>query len=129
MKIRRRLGLSQQEFWSRIGVTQSVGSRYERGRRMPKPVQELLRIVHIERIDLSRIDSQDFDAVELLKTQQPDSYTCLHLQAAAKPGKRREKQPAPASKNCPLRMSGVECLPTTRKKCRQWWHSVTEKWA
>jgi predicted transcriptional regulator len=42
-EIRRKLGLNQQEFWSRIGVTQSGGSRYESGRNMPKPVRELLR--------------------------------------------------------------------------------------
>ncbi len=35
--IRRRLHMNQQEFWSRIGVTQSGGSRYESGRTMPKP--------------------------------------------------------------------------------------------
>ena len=34
-EIRRRLRLNQQEFWSRIGVTQSGGSRYESGRGMP----------------------------------------------------------------------------------------------
>ena len=37
--IRQRLGLNQQEFWTRIGVTQSGGSRYESGRSMPKPVK------------------------------------------------------------------------------------------
>ena len=35
-EIRRRLRLNQHQFWSRIGVTQSGGSRYESGRRMPK---------------------------------------------------------------------------------------------
>ncbi len=46
-EIRRRLGLNQEEFWTRIGVTQSGGSRYESGRSMPKPVRELLRLVHV----------------------------------------------------------------------------------
>ena len=50
--IRKKLGLNQSEFWSKIGVTQSGGSRYESGRNMPKPVRELLRLVHIERVDL-----------------------------------------------------------------------------
>ncbi len=53
--IRRRLGLNQQEFWGMIGVTQSGGSRYESGRSMPKPVQQLLRLVHVDRIDISRL--------------------------------------------------------------------------
>jgi len=54
-EIRRRLGLNQEEFWTRIGVTQSGGSRYESGRTMPKPVRQLLRLVHVERVDLSRV--------------------------------------------------------------------------
>ena len=45
-KIRRRLGLNQEEFWSMIGVSQSTGSRYERGSAMPKPVRTLLILVH-----------------------------------------------------------------------------------
>ena len=53
--IRRKLGLNQQEFWTQIGVTQSGGSRYESGRNMPKPVRELLRLVHVEQLDLTRV--------------------------------------------------------------------------
>ncbi|HXF66705.1 MAG TPA: helix-turn-helix domain-containing protein, partial [Burkholderiales bacterium] len=60
-EIRLRLGLNQQEFWSRIGVTQSGGSRYESGRAMPKPVRELLRLVHIEGIELARAKGSDFE--------------------------------------------------------------------
>ena len=52
--IRQRLGLNQDEFWTAIGVTQSGGSRYEAGRDMPKPVRELLRLVHVEQVDLGR---------------------------------------------------------------------------
>jgi DNA-binding transcriptional regulator YiaG len=44
--IRRTLGLTQEEFWSMIGVTQSAGSRYERGRAMPKPVAALMGLVY-----------------------------------------------------------------------------------
>jgi len=52
-EIRRRLGMNQEQFWTQIGVTQSGGSRYESGREMPRPVKELLRLVHVEQIDLS----------------------------------------------------------------------------
>jgi DNA-binding transcriptional regulator YiaG len=38
---RRLLRLNQKDFWSRLGVTQSGGSRYESGREMPEPVQIL----------------------------------------------------------------------------------------
>jgi|SRR6185369_8160830 len=76
--VRRKLGLNQQDFWSRIGVTQSGGSRYESGRRMPKPVLELLRVVHVERIDLSQVNREDVELIEFLKTQQPALYADLH---------------------------------------------------
>ena len=39
---RKSRGENQFEFWSRFGVTQSGGSRYESGRALPKPVAVLL---------------------------------------------------------------------------------------
>ena len=38
--------MNQSEFWSRIGVTQSGGSRYESGRHIPAPTQTLLLLVY-----------------------------------------------------------------------------------
>ena len=76
-EIRRRLGMNQEEFWTRVGVSQSGGSRYESGRSMPKPVKELLRLVHIERVDLSKVRKEDFDVIEHLKNSQPDLYQSL----------------------------------------------------
>lgn len=35
-------GVNQKDFWSRYGVTQSGGSRYESGRNIPKPLGILL---------------------------------------------------------------------------------------
>ena len=40
------LGLNQSEFWSRVFVTQSGGSRYENERSVPKPVQALLVLAY-----------------------------------------------------------------------------------
>lgn len=65
--IRRKLGLNQSEFWGKIGVTQSGGSRYESGRNMPRPVRELLRLVHVEGIDLDRAKGEDLAIAEALK--------------------------------------------------------------
>jgi len=39
---RKKLGVNQLDFWSRYGVTQSGGSRYESGRSLPKPLRILL---------------------------------------------------------------------------------------
>lgn len=75
--VRHRLGMNQQEFWSRIGVAQSCGSRYENGRQMPKPVQELLRVVHIERIDLAKVHAREFAILDYLKTHEPASWQNL----------------------------------------------------
>lgn len=43
---RKRLSLNQAEFWGRICVTQSGGSRYESGRKLPRPVQLLLHLAY-----------------------------------------------------------------------------------
>jgi len=76
-EIRRRLGLNQEQFWTQIGVTQSGGSRYESGREMPKPVRELLRLVHVEQIDLSQVRRVDFEIISYLKESHPDLYRTL----------------------------------------------------
>jgi len=80
-EIRRKLGLNQQQFWSKIGVTQSGGSRYESGRNMPKPVRELLRLVHVEQIDIQRIKREDVDVVEYLKSAEAGLYKTLKKSA------------------------------------------------
>jgi len=80
-EIRRKRGLNQQEFWSQIGVTQSGGSRYETGRRMPAPVRELLRIVHIEGVPLDQVRGEDHLVIRHLKKSRPGLYR--ELKAAA----------------------------------------------
>ena len=45
--LRRKLDMNQTEFWSRLGVTQSGGSRYEASsRRVPKPVAMMAVIAY-----------------------------------------------------------------------------------
>ena len=46
LKLRRKLRLSQAEFWVPLGVTQSAGSRYEHGRDIPRPVALLLELAY-----------------------------------------------------------------------------------
>ena len=93
-EIRRQLGLNQQEFWSRIGVTQSGGSRYESGRNMPRPVQELLRVVHLEQIALEELNREDLLVIRFLKDHKPELFETLRKAAyeREKPGQR---YPAP----------------------------------
>jgi len=97
-EIRRRLGMNQQQFWSKIGVTQTGGdgggSRYESGRNMPKPVRELLRLVHVEQIDIQRIKREDFEVVEYLKAEDPDQFKALRKAAKNKLKKAAAKSSA-----------------------------------
>lgn len=83
-EIRKKLGLNQQQFWSKVGVTQSGGSRYESGRNMPRPVRELLRLVHVEQIDIRRIKKEDMEVVEYLKANDLDQFKSLKKLARAK---------------------------------------------
>lgn len=46
MALRKSLGLNQTQFWTRLGVTQSAGSRYESGRTLPAPMALLVRLVY-----------------------------------------------------------------------------------
>ena len=44
---REKTGLNQTAYWSRVGVTQSAGSRYEAGVcEIPKPVRLLLALAY-----------------------------------------------------------------------------------
>src|SRR5512135_612218 len=69
--------MNQEQFWTQIGVTQSGGSRYESGREMPRPVKELLRLVHVEQVDLSQVKRVDFEIIRYLKESHPDLYRSL----------------------------------------------------
>jgi predicted transcriptional regulator len=80
-EVRRKIGLNQQDFWSKVGVTQSGGSRYESGRNMPKAVRELVRLVHIEHLDLSKIKRDDLIVGEALRTKNPEMYKSLKKSA------------------------------------------------
>ena len=82
-EIRRKLGLNQQQFWSKLGVTQSGGSRYESGRNMPRPVQHLLRLVHVEQIDINKVRKEDFEVIEYLRAKESEMFKNLKKQARA----------------------------------------------
>lgn len=45
-ELRRHLFLNQTEFWAKIDISQSGGSRYEKGRDMPEQVQYLLHMAY-----------------------------------------------------------------------------------
>lgn len=83
-EIRRKLGMNQQQFWSRLGVTQSGGSRYESGRNIPRPVQQLLRLVHVEQIDIKAIKREDWEVIEYLRANESELFKSLKKSARSK---------------------------------------------
>ena len=50
--LRRKMDLNQSEFWGRLGITQSGGSRYEDGRKVPRAVAVLAHLVYIKGQDI-----------------------------------------------------------------------------
>lgn len=74
---RMQLKMTQTDFWLKLGVTQSGGSRYETGRAMPVQVAELLRIVYVEKIEISDISAENIKIITHLKTKHPDLYNAL----------------------------------------------------
>ena len=86
--LRQRLGLNQQEFWSAVGVTQSGGSRYETGRDMPKPVRELVRLVHIEGIDVTRARGEHFVIADHLRSTNPALYQRIRNEIRSRNGRK-----------------------------------------
>ena len=73
-EMRKKLGLTQTEFWSAVGVTQSGGSRYESGRAIPNAVRELVRIVHIEGMALDKVNKNDLAVGSRLKQLNAGKY-------------------------------------------------------
>lgn len=45
-QFRRKLDLNQSEFWNRLGLTQSAGSRYESGRNVPPSTVMLFELAY-----------------------------------------------------------------------------------
>jgi len=115
-EIRRRLGLNQEQFWTHIGVTQSGGSRYESGCEMPKPVRELLRLVHVEQIDLSQVKRVDFEIISYLKESHPDLYRSLRRAVRGRQrngGVEGEAPALPAADNIDLPLPAESHAPGT----------------
>ena len=99
--------MNQEQFWTQIGVTQSGGSRYESGRDMPRPVKELLRLVHVEQLDLSQVKRVDFEIISYLKESHPDLYRTLRRAVKSRhrhgPDARRQPRGATATTAATLR--------------------------
>ena len=77
VELRRRHGLSQSKFWSKVGVTQSGGSRFENGRRPPRSVEILLDLIYVRNIELAKLKQIDQSIVGHVEKNYPDLYKSL----------------------------------------------------
>ena len=75
--LRKKTRLNQRDFWARVGVTQSGGSRYENGHNIPRQILELIRIVYIEGIPLDKIKGEYIRVALALRIEDQDRYTSL----------------------------------------------------
>ena len=55
---RKKHRIRQSDFWQRVGITQSGGSRYEGARAIPEPVQLLLAIAYGSRSERNQALAQ-----------------------------------------------------------------------
>jgi transcriptional regulator with XRE-family HTH domain len=57
--LRKCMRLTQARFWQVLGIAQPTGSRYEAGARVPAPVLDLLRLLHVEGIDIRQLRREE----------------------------------------------------------------------
>ena len=75
--LRLELGLTQAAFWSPVGVSQSGGSRYESGRKLPASISALLHLVHVESVNISQVSGDDARVGQRLRATDPAAYAAL----------------------------------------------------
>ena len=76
-ELRLQLGLTQSEFWSPVGVSQSGGSRYESGRKLSASTSALLHLVHIEGLEINQVRGDDLRVGQRLRETDPAAYAAL----------------------------------------------------
>ena len=93
LALRHNLRLNQTAFWCPLDVTQSGGSRYEYGRKMPPPVARLLDLVYVKAFNQEQIEAHDMAILRYLKETRPDLYATLTKAAGMKPASARKSRP------------------------------------
>lgn len=83
-ELRKQTGMNQRDFWWPIGVTQGGGSKYERGRHVPRPVRNLVNLIYVEQVDIEKLTKADQLVAEFLKSEHPETYLAVLAQAKAK---------------------------------------------
>jgi len=79
-RLRQHLRITQEGFWGKvtgIGLTQSVGSRYENGRPIPTPTQQVIRLVHIGQVNpnsITKHSGEDIQVGAMIRKESPEMY-------------------------------------------------------
>ena len=76
-ELRLRLKLTQSNFWAPVGVSQSGGSRYESGRKLPASTSALLHLVHIQGVDIQQQCGNDYRVGKYLRENDPEVFATL----------------------------------------------------
>ena len=76
-ELRLKLGLTQSDFWSPVGISQSGGSRYESGRKLPAATSALLHLVHIEGLNINQLNGDDFRVGKHFRETNPAGYAVI----------------------------------------------------
>ena len=76
-ELRLQLGMTQADFWTPVGVSQSGGSRYESGRKLPPAISALLHLVHIQGVCIDDLVGDDRRVGKALRDTEPVRYTSL----------------------------------------------------
>ena len=77
LALRRASGLNQTAFWCKVGVTQSGGSWYENGRRLPSTVAQLIDLVYVRSIDVARVKGVDMAILAFMQQNHADLHAHL----------------------------------------------------
>jgi transcriptional regulator with XRE-family HTH domain len=83
-ELRRKKGLNQLDFWSRVYTTQSGGSRYEGDRNIPKAVRMLVYLVHELEIDVEQINPENAKVIRALLAGELDEDKLLQTAELAR---------------------------------------------
>ena len=77
LALRHATGLNQTAFWRKVDVTQSGGSCYEKGRRLPSTVAQLIDLVYVRSIDVARVKGEDMALLAFIQQSHSDLYARL----------------------------------------------------
>jgi transcriptional regulator with XRE-family HTH domain len=81
-ELRKRLGLTQPQFWGAVGLTQSGGCRYEKGGSIPRPYRILIFLIHVAGLTIDVTSKEGAGSAKALAELQKDQDKAAGLAGA-----------------------------------------------